>query len=130
MPSGETSETLDSAYVYGLDGDMNSIQEKYLIKLIKLAKENNINLTFIETPKYITVKNNETYQEAMKKYKNILDEFDVKYIVNSNETNNSYSFLNDNPEYYFDNIHLSYKGRVAFTNVLLNYIDWFSIFYK
>lgn len=123
MPSGETSETLDSAYVYDLYGDMNSIQEKYLIKLIKLAKENNINLAFIETPKYITVKNNETYQEAMKKYKNILDEFDVKYIVNSNETNNSYSFLNDNPEYYFDNIHLSYKGRVAFTNVLLNYID-------
>ncbi len=123
MPSGETSETLDSTYVYGLYGDMNSIQEKYLIKLIKLAKENNINIIFIETPKYITVKNNGTYQEAMEKYKNILDEFDVKYIVNSNKTNNSYSFLNDNPEYYFDNIHLSYKGRVAFTNILLNYID-------
>ena len=123
MPSGESSEVLDNSYVYDLTGDMNSIQVEYLIKLIKLAKDNNINLTFIETPKYATVKNNESYLEAMEKYKDILDDLDVKYIVNSIEANNTYSFLNDNPEYYFDNIHLSYKGRVAFTNVLLDYID-------
>lgn len=123
MPSGESSEVLDNSYVYDLSGDMNSIQIEYLIKLIKLAKDNNINLTFIETPKYATVKNNESYLEAMEKYKDILDDLDVKYIVNSIEANNTYSFLNDNPEYYFDNIHLSYKGRVAFTNVLLDYID-------
>ena len=123
MPSGESSEVLDNSYVYDLSGDMNSIQVEYLIKLIKLAKDNNINVTFIETPKYATVKNNESYLEAMEKYKDILDDLDVKYIVNSIEANNTYSFLNDNPEYYFDNIHLSYKGRVAFTNVLLDYID-------
>lgn len=123
MPSGESSEVLDNSYVYDLTGDMNSIQVEYLIKLIKLAKDNNINVTFIETPKYATVKNNESYLEAMEKYKDILDDLDVKYIVNSIEANNTYSFLNDNPEYYFDNIHLSYKGRVAFTNVLLDYID-------
>ena len=123
MPSGESSEVLENSYVYDLSGDMNSIQIEYLIKLIKLAKDNNINLTFIETPKYATVKNNESYLEAMEKYKDILDDLDVKYIVNSIEANNTYSFLNDNPEYYFDNIHLSYKGRVAFTNVLLDYID-------
>lgn len=123
MPSGESSDVLNSTYVYGLHGDMNSIQEEYLIKLIKLAKDNNINLVFIETPKYITVKNNDSYIEIMEKYKTILNNLDVKYIVNSSETNNAYSFSNDNPEYYFDNIHLSYKGRVAFTNVLLNYID-------
>ena len=123
MPSGESSEVLDNSYVYDLSGDMNSIQVEYLIKLIKLAKDNNINLTFIETPKYATVKNNESYLEAMEKYKDILDDLDVKYIVNSIEANITYSFLNDNPEYYFDNIHLSYKGRVAFTNVLLDYID-------
>ena len=123
MPSGESSEVLDNSYVYNLSGDMNSIQVEYLIKLIKLAKDNNINLTFIETPKYATVKNNESYLKAMEKYKDILDDLDVKYIVNSIEANNTYSFLNDNPEYYFDNIHLSYKGRVAFTNVLLDYID-------
>ena len=123
MPSGESSEVLDNLYVYDLSGDMNSIQIKYLIKLIKLAKDNNINLTFIETPKYATVKNNESYLKAMEKYKDILDDLDVRYIVNSIEANNTYSFLNDNPEYYFDNIHLSYKGRVAFTNVLLDYID-------
>ena len=122
-PSGESSEVLDNSYVYDLSGDMNSIQVEYLIKLIKLAKDNNINLTFIETPKYATVKNNESYLEAMEKYKDILDDLDVRYIVNSIEANNTYSFLNDNPEYYFDNIHLSYKGRVAFTNVLLDYID-------
>ena len=123
MPSGESSEVLDNSYVYDLSGDMNSIQVEYLIKLIKLAKDNNINLTFIETPKYATVKNNESYLKAMEKYKDILDDLDVKYIVNSIEANITYSFLNDNPEYYFDNIHLSYKGRVAFTNVLLDYID-------
>ena len=123
MPSGESSEVLDNSYVYDLSGDMNSIQIEYLIKLIKLAKDNNINLTFIETPKYATVKNNESYLKAMEKYKDILDDLDVRYIVNSIEANNTYSFLNDNPEYYFDNIHLSYKGRVAFTNVLLDYID-------
>ncbi len=120
MPSGQTSEVLDNSYIYNLSGDMDPIQEEYLIKLIKLANENNINLTFIETPKYKTVKNNESYQEAMEKYKALLDNLDVKYIINSDE---SYSFLNDNPEYYFDNIHLSYKGRVAFTNILLNYIN-------
>ena len=123
MPSGESSEVLDNSYVYDLSGDMNSIQVEYLIKLIKLAKDNNINVTFIETPKYATVKNNESYLKAMEKYKDILDDLDVKYIVNSIEANNTYSFLNDNPECYFDNIHLSYKGRVAFTNVLLDYID-------
>ena len=58
----------------------------------------------------------------------ILRDLDVKYIVNSIEANSTYSYLNDNPEYYFDNIHLSYKGRVAFTNILLDYIDWFVIY--
>ena len=53
---------------------------------------------------------------------------DVKYAINSIDTNNTYSFLNDNPEYYFDNIRLSYKGRVAFTNILLDYIDCFVIY--
>ncbi len=120
---GTNSDTLNNGYIFYLNQEMNATQVEYLYKLIKLAKDNNINITFIETPKYTTIKNEQTYLEAMEKYKDILDKQGVKYITNAIKTNYTYDFSNDNPEYYFDNIHLSYSGRVAFTNTLLKYLN-------
>ncbi len=106
---------------------MNSIQQFYINEIISLAEENNINLLFIETPKYESVTTDTSYLSAMVQYAHLLDTEDTAYILSENTKQycqlshaHSYSFDITEETYYADTMHLSYNGRIVFTNILLN----------
>lgn len=112
---------------------MNPTQKYYIRKLIQLAQEYHINLVFIETPKYETIANDESYLSAMNQYAQLLSEENTTYIVSENtqkkcqlSTAHSYSFNHCESSYYMDIMHLSYEGRVAFTNCLCKKITAYS----
>lgn len=101
-----------------LKEDINNENIIAITEIIKLAKENNINLTFIETPKTYRIFNNEYYNYLMDNYKKILDENNTRYYlandINNEISNDSYNF--------FDLIHLSNEGRNKYSTYLAQFL--------
>lgn len=124
--SSASKEALDASDTPSIASQINATQEYYIRALINLAKENHINIIFIETPKYSTVSNYDSYLNAMEVYTKILDKESVSYVLAENtyekiSTNSIpmvYSFDLTNHEFYMDAIHLSSEGRFAFSNYL------------
>lgn len=125
-PGNVSKNELIQTAVPSIDENINSTQEYYIKALIQLAQENDINITFVETPKYETVSNDISYLSAMAQYSHLLDQSNTAYIVSENtirqcQLNNVpfYTFDISDENYYSDTMHLSYNGRIAFTNALL-----------
>lgn len=115
---------------------INSCQELYLRKLCALCREENISLTFLETPKYQTTAYSAYYVSLMRAYLDILNEEGVDYILSEDsaktcakevtETENCVAviaFDSSIPLYYMDEIHLSGEGRRSFSHSLVNAYD-------
>lgn len=107
--------------------DMNDAQKHYLQQIIQLAQSYNISITFIETPKYITVASDNSYLSAMEKYIQFANDENIPYIISENTAHfitnigpdsSWYSFNHENADYFMDSIHLSYNGRVEFTEII------------
>lgn len=108
---------------------MNNDQKKAIINIINSCKKNNINLCFIETPKYSSTNNSASYKNLMTKYLEVLNEYKVDCIMSSktlkvigaSQTENvkSYEFDHEKAENFMDAIHLSTAGSVAFTHILM-----------
>lgn len=96
-----------------VDEQINAIK-----KIKKLCDDNNINLVYIETPKYIKEANWQTYLRLMNDYKNILEQLNIKYVLAS-----EINIDNSDPDYFIDLIHLSSKGREKYTEELIKYIS-------
>ncbi len=83
-------------------------------EIIKICKENNIHLFYIETPKSKRIVENKNYQNLMNTYKNLLKEQEITYYlaqeINPTISNDSFHF--------FDLIHLSNSGREKYTTSL------------
>lgn len=119
---------LEQMVAPSIEGEMNIVQKQFLIDIIELTNKNNINLTFVETPKYHNVGTDKNYLEAMKKYANVLEEKNVNYLLSTStaeyidngllEGIKKYDFDIFNNLYFMDNIHLSYEGRKEFTKLL------------
>lgn len=126
---GLTNDQLDNmdSTLGGL-ATLNEDQKYGIINIIDFCRNKNIELLFIETPKYIRIHNNDNYIAMMKEYENLLDSHNVKMLLcnhtvsSLNVSNNSniacYSFENDNGENFIDLIHMSYKGRNEFSSLL------------
>lgn len=128
QPASASKEVLTQTAIPALAENMNPVQEYYLKELIHLAKQHHINLVFIETPKYETIASDVSYLSAMTQYAHLLDEENVTYIVSENTMQQCglvhasfYLFDNTDENYYADTMHLSYTGRIAFTNAILTY---------
>ena len=120
-PVGVGQSELEALEPNPIQGDMNPIQKEYLVKILDLARDNNIPITFIETPKYIKTSRYKDYQRAMDLYKQLLISEGIPYIVNcDNDVNTEVTYLYDNgaSSNFMDMIHLSYDGRVKFTEAL------------
>lgn len=125
-PQGVEEEGLIKLEVPQIDGTMNDIQKEYLDEIIYLCQEEGINLYFIETPKYKKVAEDKMYLEAMNQYSNLLAEKNVSVLVcqstyeniDKTEKMEYYKFDNNNAMFYTDLIHLSYEGRIVFTEKL------------
>lgn len=130
-PVASSESVLNSMSVPAIKGEMNNTQRTHLIKLINLAKENGINIVFIESPKYCNMAENESYICAMRQYMNLLDEESVEYILcestwnltGANDNIMKYPYNNKNVNYYVDNGHLSYEGRIEFTKQILQVVS-------
>ena len=115
---GVTEEELDNKESFDID-EINPDQVKALKRIINTCKKNNINLVFIETPKYKRILNDDKYNELLNYIINILNENSVNYILGQDiDSTISYSANN-----YIDLIHLSNQGRKTYTKQLINKIN-------
>lgn len=126
MPSNKKGKATDEilAKIKLTTDVFNERQVYYIREIVKLAYQNDINLTFIETPKYKTVTENTNYPILMEKYvqllngtKIIMDERTYKKIT-SNDNVVTYNFDDDNADLFSDILHLSGIGRGVFSKDL------------
>jgi len=135
--SSSAGDSLHTMNIPFLNDEVNQKQIEYLRKLIKLAHDNNINLYFVETPKYQSVTTYQNYISVMGKYLSVLGEVGVSMIMcedTLNEIENqedgifssnmglisTYSFDNSNTSFFSDTVHLSSEGRESFTKIINN----------
>ena len=123
--SGTTREILDSTQVPQTgSGSINQSQKEAITKIIKLCRENNINLVFIETPKFFDTIQSGVYSSIMREYVDLLRENKVNYLLSQelinrlNLSENGYKFSHDDPSLFMDHIHLSTLGSVEFTRLI------------
>ena len=91
--------------------------EKYLRKIIELAKQENIPLLIVVSPFILSDNNQQQFIETKK----IAGEYDVDFI-NFNESQ-YYDLMNlDFAMDFADSAHLNYRGNVKYTNVLAKMI--------
>lgn len=130
---GATAEKLKNLPLEFGNKDAHPVQIENLKKIIDLCRENEINIVFLETPKYARLYEGENYCGIMKEYTDILNEQGVKQII-SQQTARAcgltdhanyllYAYDSNNPSYFADLIHLSYDGRKQFTEVFKNIIS-------
>lgn len=126
---GTTLEALQKRTPPGYER-MNLDQKEAIIKIIKLCRENNINLCFVETPKYRSLNNSSGYKNIMSEYFDLLKAYNVNCIIADATIKNigaersasvkSYEFNHDRAENFTDIIHLSTFGSAEFTHVLMD----------
>lgn len=131
---GKTSEVLDSLPINTENTTLNDVQVEGLYEMIRLCRKNNIDIIFIETPKYLKTTQNQAYQAIMTQYMTLLEAESVCMIVGNRtytaylEAGNSenpeliaiYEFDNENAAYFQDLIHLSTAGKEAFSKLMAN----------
>lgn len=115
---GLTIEQMQQLTVPEINEEMNSEQVKAIKGIVDVAKQNNIEVIFIETPKYISVMENSEYQRAMKEYEDMMRQENVAYILARDVWNEEFEDAGN----FIDLLHLSSQGRRKFTESLLDYL--------
>lgn len=110
---GSTCEMLDFLGTPGDRKGIDSTQKEALLSIIQLCKENNINLYFVEVPKYYTLSEADYYIRLREELENVVA---GEPIIKASDL----SFDNTNPLYYQDLFHLSAEGRRIYTKMLLS----------
>lgn len=112
--------------------DFDKKQIDYLEQLIHFCKDNKIQLTFIETPKYISVDHDDKYPGMMQEFVQILENKGIDYWLSSEteevlkkstdlsfkHMNGAVEFDSANTDNFIDYIHLSQTGRTVYTKNL------------
>ena len=115
-------EILDSSLIPEPEiSAINETQKNAIIKIINLCRENNINLLFIETPKYIKTMKSNFYKNIMKEYIEILNENNVKFFVSDVILEGGYKFPHDDAKMFGDFVHLSTEGSMEFSKMIENF---------
>ncbi len=103
---------------------LDTTTERCLYDVINYARENNIELLFVDTPQYKTVKQNRRSNRVYQ----ILDEEGMKYINYCLvDKNNDNKFLycpeiSHETDFYSQG-HVNYYGAVKFTDIFAKYLD-------
>ncbi len=112
----------------GQVANLNQTQLAYLEELIALCDAQDIQLFFLETPKYIYLYENRGYCDIMREYIIFLQEKNCTLIL-SDETISHlegmpdndckrYHFESDDASYFYDLIHMSSKGQQLFSSIV------------
>ncbi len=104
--------TLDLSYLKNAENEPNAAQVDAISKIVKLASDTGINLTFIDTIKYKSVYESKKYNIMISKYGRILKRLGVKYVRFAGGL-----FAADSSN-FSDGVHLSGKGARDFTLLL------------
>ena len=126
---GKTAEVLNGLPINTENTTLNPAQVQGLQEIIRLCREDNIDLVFVEAPKYRKTAQNQAYQGIMTQYMTLLaaenvrmigsDETYSAYLAAGNSENPEliaiYEFDNGNAAYFQDLIHLSTAGKEAFS---------------
>lgn len=107
--AGTTREALD--YTLGTREGIHPAQAEGYAKIISLAEEYGIALTFVETPKYQGMYEDDTYQMLLSQCQEAVEGQEVLLAQQMD-------FDNTSPEQFQDLIHLSSQGREAYTRQL------------
>ena len=125
-PEGASYEILSKSEIYGIAEGMELSQKEAIESMIQLCKDHNIDLCFVETPKFEKVVYDDAYQNAMKEYVGLLQKYAVSMFLSRTTADSltdksgviEYNFKHYNAENFVDTIHLSYMGRLEFTKKL------------
>lgn len=126
--AGCTAEYLDNLEVsYPYESELNPVQTTALDDIIDLCNRKDIDVIFLETPKYRRMYDDDTYTKAMQAYLDFLKAKKVRVLI-SNGTASACSAPSNAEVYEYDSsdaclfsdlIHISSDGRRAFTQRLL-----------
>lgn len=128
-PAGKTREFLEDAEMVGHDTtELNPEQVEAIIGIASLCREKDINLLFVESPKYHRVHEDGDYLALMSNYVNVLSGHEVSMII-CKETSDriaipsdakiqTFEFDHRDEKCYTDLVHLSGKGRSEFSQIL------------
>lgn len=119
--SGSTKEYLDSLDLPTFTNNEVKIEDEQIeaIKQINnMCIKHNINLIFVETPKYEKEQNWDAYKYIMSEYAKLLDTLNIKYILASD-----IDFNITDPGNYVDLIHMSSVGSKDYTNKLVKFLS-------
>lgn len=112
---GSTKEILDSLQTPGDREGIDETQKKALEDIIAICEREQIELCFIEIPKYQTLAEADYYVRLHKELEAVVE--NAEYV-----SAEQVGFDNTNPEYYQDLFHLSAKGRREYTRLLIEKI--------
>lgn len=126
MLPNEFNKTNQFRFFDGKDWTFSKVQKEYLNKIIKLCKDNNINLMFVTAP----IAN--VSMEYIKNYKLVYNE-----ILNFSNKNNiyyiDYNLINENTKLltndnFRDDAHLNYSGAKIVSSHFANVLKTFNYF--
>lgn len=116
--STEESEGLTKTELDGLEiienPGIDELQMRSIDRIIDICAENDINLIFLESPRYTTMAENENYKAKSKELGSHIDSKGITVITGEN-----LGFDNSNPEYYADLTHMSGKGGKTLTKSII-----------
>ena len=119
VPAGQTKEHLDTLDLGVRDGLFESQLAGYE-KIVELAKDHDINLLFIETPKYEKLLNDTregSYQELLDEMVKWAEKKNAPYLLAE-----SFDFDHSDGANFQDLIHLSGQGRKTYCEMLSQHI--------
>ena len=120
VPEGQTKEYLDTLDL-GVRDELYESQLAGYEKIVELAEQHDINLLFIETPKYeklMTDKREGAYPELLKEMTVWAKENGADYLLAE-----EFSFNYADGSNFQDMIHLSGQGRKIYCKMLAEYIS-------
>ena len=127
-PGGKTKEYLDSLGTLGSRDGLQSAQLEGYHRIAELAEENEIQVYFLETPKYERMYRDadylELYEGCVAEIEMLMQDTGAAGMDGSGAASirlvlsEELALDNSNPAYYQDLIHLSAEGRTAYTKLL------------
>lgn len=97
---------------------VHELQRNSILSIIELCENNDINLVFMESPRYITMESNENYRTKSQELRDLIIDNGALCILRED-----LSFDNTNPDYYSDLTHMSGEGKEEFTKAIINTLN-------
>ena len=117
LSPAKTKEELEALPIKE-DPGIDELQRESIVKIIELCNDNDIDLIFLEPPKYISMYEDANFAGKYKELIELLEDNDAEVIVAKD-----LGFDNTNPDYYADLSHMSGDGMTEYTNKVIEVLQ-------